>query len=320
MPTPQLLDNAFQLGGMTPDAVKLGFLPLTDLSNANNQSLGAVLRINAALQTTLDVHLLVKLFAEELGRLLPFDGLRYRHAAHDIKIDIGKPARHSCSYRLLVHEDLLGDLKISRRRKFSTDEAMLLEHSVCALGYPLRNALTYLSAVRAAHKDPLTGTSNRAALDSSLLREVELARRHGTSLSMIVVDIDLFKSINDTYGHSIGDDVIKSLTTVIGKAIRKSDMLFRFGGEEFVVLLSNTDRDGALLLAERIRHGVEQTSVRTQHRNIPITVSLGVATLGATDSANTLFEKADKALYIAKSDGRNCVRSLTSAPMLAETV
>src|SRR3569832_562511 len=99
MPTPQLLDNAFQLGGMTPDAVKLGFLLFLVLSFVFFLSLGAVLRINAALQTTLDVHLLVKFFAEELGRLLPFDGLRYRHAAHDIKIDIGKPARHSCSYR-----------------------------------------------------------------------------------------------------------------------------------------------------------------------------------------------------------------------------
>src|SRR3569833_3268650 len=220
MPTPQLLDNAFQLGGMTPDAVKLGFLPLTDLSNANNQSLGAVLRINAALQTTLDVHLLVKLFAEELGRLLPFDGLRYRHAAHDIKIDIGKPARHSCSYRLLVHEDLLGDLKISRRRKFNTEKTKQHKHTDNTQNKPQRKAHTYLSAVRAAHKDPLTGTSNRAALDSRQLREVELARRHGTSLSMNVVDIDLFKSINDSYGLSIGDDVIKSLTTVIGKAIR----------------------------------------------------------------------------------------------------
>src|SRR3569832_2935775 len=140
MPTPQLLDNAFQLGGMTPDAVKLGFLPLTDLSNANNQSLGAVLRINAALQPTLDVHLLVKLFAEELGRLLPLAGLRSRHAAHDIKIDNGKPARHSCSNRLLVHEDLLGDLKISRRRKFSTDEAMLLGRAGGARGGPRRGA------------------------------------------------------------------------------------------------------------------------------------------------------------------------------------
>src|SRR3569833_4758620 len=100
MPTPQKQKNTKQQRKKTPDAVKLGFLPLTDLSNANNQSLGAVLRINAALQTTLDDHLLVKLFAEELGRLHPFDGLRYRHAAHDIKNAIGKPARHSCSYRL----------------------------------------------------------------------------------------------------------------------------------------------------------------------------------------------------------------------------
>ena len=198
---------------------------------------------------------------------------------------------------------------------------MQLEHAVCALIYPLRNALTYLAALRAAHRDPLTGTSNRAALNNSMLREVELARRHSTSLSMIVVDIDLFKSINDTYGHSVGDDVICSLTGIIDKIIRKSDMLFRFGGEEFVVLLSNTNREGALLLAERIRRGVEQTSVRTERRTIPITVSLGVATLAATDSAQSLFEKADKALYIAKSEGRNCVRSFSSpAPALTEIV
>lgn len=319
MPTPQILET-LTLEGMTPDAVKLALRPISDLTHADDQSLGAVLRINTALQTTLDVHLLIKLFAEELGRLLSFDGLRYRHGTHDLAIDLGKSTRHSCSYRLLVQEDLLGEIKISRRRKFSAEEAMLLEHSMCALTYPLRNALTYLSALRAAHKDPLTGTHNRASFDSSLLREVELARRHGTALSMIVIDIDLFKSINDTYGHSVGDNVIKNLTRVIDKVIRKSDMLFRFGGEEFVVLLSNTDRDGALLLAERIRRGVEQTSVRTQQRDIPVTVSLGVATLGAGDTAQALFDKADQALYTAKSEGRNCVRSLTPAPVMAKIV
>lgn len=319
MPTPQLFET-FTLGGMTPDAVKLALRPISDLTHADDQSLGAVLRINTALQTTLDVHLLIKLFAEELGHLLAFDGLRYCHDTHDLAIHLGKSGRHSCNYRLLVQEDLLGEIKISRRRKFSAEEAMLIEHSMCALTYPLRNALTYLCALRAAHLDPLTGTHNRASFDSNLLREVELARRHGTALSMIVIDIDLFKSINDTYGHSVGDDVIKNLTRVIGKVIRKSDMLFRFGGEEFVVLLSNTQRDGALLLAERIRRGVEQTLVRTQQRDIPVTVSLGVATLGAGDTAQGLFDKADKALYTAKSEGRNCVRSLTPAPVRAEIV
>src|SRR3569832_2104150 len=98
MPPQQILDNAFQLGGMTPDAVKLGFLPLTDLSTATNQRLGAGVRSNAALQTTIDVLLLVKLFAEELGRLLPFDGLRYRHAAHDILFVFCLFARLCCCF------------------------------------------------------------------------------------------------------------------------------------------------------------------------------------------------------------------------------
>lgn len=321
MPTPQSVNTEFQLGGVAPDAVKAAFHAVTDLSKADSQNLGAMVRINTALQTTLDIHTLLKLFADELGHWVPFDGLRYHHAADELDIEIGKSARHSYGYRLVVHGDLLGELSLSRRHKFTAMEAMLIEHSVCALIYPLRNALTYLAALRAAHKDPLTGTSNRAALDNALLREVEMARRHATPLSMIVIDIDLFKSINDAYGHAIGDDVIKNLTTVINKVIRKSDMLFRFGGEEFVVLLSNTEREGALLLAERIRQGVEQTSVRTQQRVIPITVSLGVASFCPNaDTAQSLFEKADKALYKAKADGRNCVRTLSAAPALAEIV
>src|SRR3569623_633095 len=305
---------------MTPDAMNIAFHPASDLSKADTQSLGAVLRINAALQTTLDIYGLITLFAGELGRLVPIDSIRYRHDRHER--GIGKGGRHSCSYSLIVGEELLGELKVSRRRKFTADEVTLIEHVVSAMIYPLRNALTYLAALRAAHKDPLTGTSNRAALDTTLVREVEMARRHATALSMIVIDIDLFKAINDSFGHAIGDEVIKNLTCVIDKVIRKSDMLFRFGGEEFVVLLSNTERDGALLLAERIRREVEKTTVRTTHRHVPITISLGGATLANDDSAQMLFEKADRALYQAKASGRNCVRCLAapSALMTAEAM
>jgi len=322
MATPQLLDSGFHLGQMTPDAMKIAFHPASDLSKADTQSLGAVLRINAALQTTLDIYGLITLFAGELGRLVPIDSIRYRHDRHELDIGTGKGGRHSCSYSLIVGEELLGELKVSRRRKFTADEVTLIEHVVSAMIYPLRNALTYLAALRAAHKDPLTGTSNRAALDTTLVREVEMARRHATALSMIVIDIDLFKAINDSFGHAIGDEVIKNLTCVIDKVIRKSDMLFRFGGEEFVVLLSNTERDGALLLAERIRREVEKTTVRTTHRHVPITISLGVATLANDDSAQMLFEKADRALYQAKASGRNCVRCLAapSALMTAEAM
>lgn len=220
MSTPQIIESGTRLGGVAPEAIKSEFRSLTDL--AGDRHFGAVLRITAALQTTLDIHALVRLFGEELALLVPFDSLRYRHPLHELSIEIGKPGRHSCNYRLTVQNDTLGELKITRRRKFAADEAAQIENAVCALIYPLRNAITYLTALKAAQQDPLTGTSNRAAFDNSLMREVELARRHSTPLSMIVVDIDLFKSINDTYGHAIGDEVIRNLTATIGKVIRKA--------------------------------------------------------------------------------------------------
>ena len=169
------------------------------------------------------------------------------------------------------------------------------------------NALTYLSAVRAAQKDPLTGINNRAAMDSALTREIEMARRHRTPLSLIVMDIDKFKSINDTYGHTTGDEIIKAFTKVVDGIIRKTDMLFRYGGEEFVVIMSNTGRDGSMLLAERIRRGIERMEVLVPQRRSPVTVSLGVASLNGKEDGKALFKRADQALYQAKASGRNCV-------------
>lgn len=305
------MDADFHLGQTTPEAVRSAFGLLADLSTADSQSLEAVVRINTHLQTTLDIQALIRIFADEMHGLVSFDGLRYAYPDHDLVVESGKSARNNCVYRLIVGNDLLGELRLSRRRKFTLHETQTIEHLLCALVYPLRNALTYLSALRAAHKDSLTGVNNRSALDSALVREVDMARRHHTSLSLIMMDIDRFKSINDTYGHTAGDEIIKAFTGVVDTVIRKSDMLFRFGGEEFVVLLSNTTRAGAILLAERIRQAVEQSMITTGHQIVPITVSLGVANLGPADTHQSLFEKADKALYNAKSEGRNCVRYLT---------
>ncbi len=315
MAAPHYMDTGVTLRQTTPEAVRAAFEPIANLSNADHQSLEAVVRINTLLQTTLDIRALIQLFADELHQLVSFDGFRYRCHAQELEINIGKPARNSCAYRLIVREDLLGELKLSRRRKFTVHETQAIEHLLCALIYPLRNALTYLNALRAAHTDPLTGTNNRGALDATLAREVEMARRHHTPLSLIIMDIDRFKSVNDTYGHSAGDDIIKTFAEVVGNVIRKTDMLFRYGGEEFVVLLSNTTRTGAMLLAERIRSGIEQTLVRTSRNNVSITVSLGVSSLAPGDTHQSLFEKADQGLYEAKHSGRNCVRYFTQSPV-----
>ena len=304
MSTPQLLDTGRHKNSNT---LNLVLRPFAELANTNNDNISAALRLNTVLQTTLDIGSLIKLFADELIILMPFDGFTYRNATHDIDINFGKAGRHKCSYRLIVGDENLGEVTITRRRKFQDRETVLVEHLLVGLVCPLRNALTYLSAVRAAQKDPLTGINNRAAMDSALTREIEMARRHRTPLSLIVMDIDKFKSINDTYGHTTGDEIIKAFTKVVDGIIRKTDMLFRYGGEEFVVIMSNTGRDGSMLLAERIRRGIERMEVLVPQRRSPVTVSLGVASLNGKEDGKALFKRADQALYQAKASGRNCV-------------
>jgi len=122
------------------------------------------------------------------------------------------------------------------------------------------------------------------------------------------VDIDHFKKINDTYGHSAGDKVLQATVNCIQHTIRSSDILFRYGGEEFVVLLNGASRKGATLLAERIREKVEAGECHAERKKIKTTVSIGIASLDIDDGHESLFMNADKALYEAKKSGRNCVR------------
>jgi len=304
MSTPQLLVTGRHKDSNT---LNLVLKPFAELSKVRNDNLSAALRLNTVLQTTLDIDSLIKLFADELIISMPYDGFSYRNSALEIDISFGKAGRHKCSYRLIVGAENLGEITLSRRRKFQDQETAAMEHLLVGLVCPLRNALTYLSAVRAAQKDPLTGINNRAAMDSSLAREIEMARRHRMPLSLIVMDLDKFKSINDNHGHATGDEIIKTFTKVVNGIIRKTDMLFRYGGEEFVVIMSNTGRDGSLLLAERIRRGIEKLEVLLPKARIPVTVSLGVASLNGKENAKTLFNRADRALYQAKAEGRNCV-------------
>ncbi len=156
--------------------------------------------------------------------------------------------------------------------------------------------------------DSLTGLSNRRALDKRL--EEILVDPACTTLSMLVADIDNFKSINDTYGHAIGDVVIRNVADILRRTVRGDDMAARFGGEEFVVLLPNTPLAGALKVAETIRSRIEQLRLVRKHDNFhlePFTISVGAAMLRTNESAENLFDRADALMYQAKREGRNRV-------------
>ena len=263
--------------------------------------------ITNALQITLDTEQLLNLFSRSVQPLTGHNGFTYTHISENLNISGGTHAHHSCSYQLIVEQDDLGELKLMRRKRFSAEEIKQIEEIICCLVYPLRNTLMYRRALKSAHTDPLTQVNNRISMDDCIQREWDLAHRQKTPLSMMLLDIDHFKQINDQYGHSFGDTVLKAVAQCIKTTVRASDIVFRYGGEEFVVVLSNTEMEGAALLAERIRQTVESLLIYEDQFRVSVTVSLGVTQMQANDSVKQLFVHADQAMYQAKKNGRNRV-------------
>ncbi len=171
------------------------------------------------------------------------------------------------------------------------------------------------AAEERARRDPLTGLLNRAALEEQILVEIDRARRYDHSLAVVMVDLDDFKQVNDTRGHLAGDAVLIDVADQLTREMRRSDVVVRFGGEEFVMLLPETDQPAAFSLAERLRHRV-LSSPASQG----VTLSVGVAVYpDAADDADELINCADRALYAAKADGKNCT-VVYAPPSSGETV
>ena len=159
--------------------------------------------------------------------------------------------------------------------------------------------------------DPLTGLYNRRHFEDCLEREFLRSKRYKSDLSFAIIDIDFFKKINDTYGHSSGDYVLKEVAYLILQTFRKTDMVFRYGGEEFAVIITETPIDKAVIPLERLRISVSENIFKYNGQQINVTISIGVSGVNEdTESVHQLFENADKALYAAKENGRNQTRHL----------
>lgn len=156
-----------------------------------------------------------------------------------------------------------------------------------------------------ATTDPLTGVANRRRLDDEIGRLVAQARRYDQPFSVVLLDLDGFKDVNDIHGHEVGDRVLVETVDRLQAAIREADLLGRWGGEEFLLLAASTAHQAACALAERCRRAIADSPM--QHGGVTVTASLGVASLGRDDDARALLRRADLAMYTAKSDGRDRV-------------
>ncbi|MEW6720945.1 MAG: sensor domain-containing diguanylate cyclase [Thermodesulfobacteriota bacterium] len=184
---------------------------------------------------------------------------------------------------------------------------------VCITVQDVTDLATYESLlVEMNFRDGLTGAFNRRYLNLRMAEEIEKHRRYRRPLSLLMIDLDRFKDVNDTYGHQGGDFILKSVCATVQSELRRTDILVRYGGEEFTCLLPETDIFAATSLAERIRGRVEKERFLLNDLPVGITVSIGISTAdedGGTGSADDLLANADSGLYKAKKSGRNCVVS-----------
>jgi diguanylate cyclase (GGDEF)-like protein len=209
---------------------------------------------------------------------------------------------------LVLHGRALGTLILGakRRHAFGDPVRPTLEVLASHLAVSLSNARMVQKLETMATTDGLTGLFNKRAMLDSAAQKVAAAARFDRKLAVLMTDIDHFKKVNDTYGHDIGDVVIRGLADILKRQKRNTDIVARFGGEEFVVLCEQTDEKGAMLLAERIREELGKTSFRTPKGVLSVTCSIGVATFpeGGRDW-ESLFKAADEALYVSKRSGRD---------------
>ena len=176
-----------------------------------------------------------------------------------------------------------------------------------AVGAAINNSKAYSSVLRDSIQDDLTGLHNRRYFNERLIDEVDRAKRYGGTISLLMGDIDHFKKVNDTYGHTVGDEVLAWIGGIFLSKLRKTDLVTRYGGEEFAIILLNTDNAKAVEIAENLRRTVEGSFLPGKE-TVKVTISIGVSTLGQNASSfNSLINQADKALYRAKSLGRNKV-------------
>ncbi|HET7465757.1 MAG TPA: GGDEF domain-containing protein [Candidatus Dormibacteraeota bacterium] len=249
----------------------------------------------------LDEEPLRSVIASQHPLVVPLD------AEHAPGLEGGGHPQHVLVVPVQRASQLIGamELYLPKPRELREDQIELLQGVAAQAAMAISHAQLFHAQEENALTDELTKLPNRRYMAQRFLQEMQRARRHHKGLAFLMLDIDHFKQINDTYGHLHGDAVLSELAHILNAAKRESDVAARYGGEEFGLILNETGETGAMTLAERIREKVETA---TFPGGLKLTVSIGVATTDDEALFTSLIEKADQALYAAKQAGRNTVR------------
>ncbi|WP_246237719.1 GGDEF domain-containing protein [Caldichromatium japonicum] len=293
--------RGFQVQPIHPIAIPS--LTLVSGSESKQPSGGALdpVRFLLTMSASLDLDEVVRTLNAFLGEVVAPSGWSYRSPGDELCLAEGQQSGHSIQYQLKCNEQALGVLKLWRNRPFTAEDQQQIE-ALLALAVPsIHNALRFFQINRQLERDPLTGLGNRRALTIQGAQWLADCIRHRHPLSLLVLDLDRFKMINDTYGHPVGDRVLCQVAEILRAVTRTADLCVRLGGDEFVVLLPGATLDEAKDCAERIRQALAEQWVETETgERIGIGASIGAASHRPGMDLDQLYHEADAALYAVK--------------------
>ena len=249
------------------------------------------------LQTTLDLDKLLNIFSIEATRYVDFSGLYFKGQNLNKTLRGSRKAKKERRFELKMGDDFVGTLTYGINSPISLTNYRVLEQLHQCLLYPIKNAIAYHEAMQLAMQDALTGLGNRRYFDEQLKRAMHNANRHHSLVGLVLGDLNKFKAINDTFGHITGDLVLKEFAEVLRQCIRDSDSLFRFGGDEFAIIVENANDTALAIIEGRVNLALESNALLSKHK---LGCSLGSTFMNRADNEVSFFERADETLYRKK--------------------
>jgi len=249
------------------------------------------------LQTTLDLDTLLTIFSTEVAKYIDFSGLYFKNKAIRQTLRGSRKAKKERRFDLKIGNEFVGTLTYGINAPISLTNYKILTQLHQCLLYPIKNALAYHHAMQLAMQDALTGLGNRRYFDEQLKRAMHNANRHHSLVGLVLGDLDKFKIINDTFGHAVGDQVLQEFANVLRQCIRDSDSPFRFGGDEFAILVENADENALTIIERRISIALNSNILLNKY---DINCSIGSTYMNRADDEHSFFERADRGLYRKK--------------------
>ncbi len=270
------------------------FNVLANSTNSNSPNNSPLLE---QLQTTLILEKLLDIFAMEAARYIKFSGLYFKNKMVSKTLRGSRKAKHERQFELKINDEFIGTITYSIDKPISMRHYKDLQRIHQTILYPLKNALQYHQAMQLAMHDGLTELGNRRYFDEQLKRAMHNANRHHAQVGLVLGDLNKFKAINDTYGHNVGDQVLIQFADILRNCIRDSDSVFRFGGDEFAIIVENASEYALDIIESRVDNFLKVNPLLSKYQ---IGCSLGTTFMNRADNERTLFERADQALYRQK--------------------